>query len=359
MGSISCRMCAAPLVIDNNGFFARCNYCGMTYTLPFEDETDEERMARAEPSLKRARMYLEDGCFTDAAISYERVLDIDPSLGEAYLGKGLAQLKIKKPSQLRSIRRKALQNYYIKKALNFCRGDMKAELADSLGMKTIQYCNDMSINEWRKFASSQRKSFLRELRTHTKDDVPEFKEAVADIEKKYSKTISDIFDKIESCDKEIAAIKEKMQDHLDMALVLNSDKKLGELNRKKKELEREHTEITTRYNNELEEAEAHFLGDKERYSGEEFFRIAEKYPIPFFMPDEKDTILDRVYYALYSQYDFLSLPEIMKTPGCAEFSEKRIEAAIRKLLYTRRIISKKIQGIECYAPVDFEGIVIE
>lgn len=359
MGSISCRMCAAPLIVDENGFFARCSYCGMNYTLPFEDETEEERMARAEPVLRRARMMLEDGRYEEAASSFERVLDIDPTLGEAWLGKGLAQLRVKKAVELRPIKRDAKKNYYIKKAVIFCRGDMKAGLLDALGMKDRAEWKSMPINRWRENASEQRKSFLREIKKRIHSDSPEYDAAAAKIEEKYSADISRVRERLDAVQGEIDKVYEKLNKPLDMQTVNESDQKLQSLSNQKRIIQREITELNSRMDSELEEAGRRFPGHKGKISLAEYYEVAAKYQIPGCMPDSSTGIMDRILDVLIGEYDYIPMNEIMDSPGCTGISEKRMEAAVRKLLYDRRIVSKEIEGEVCYALSDLEGIDVE
>lgn len=356
MGSISCRMCAAPLKIDENGFFAKCTYCGMNYTLPFEDEIEEERMARAEPSLRKARMFLEDGRFEDAAISFERVLDIEPSLGEAWLGKGMAQLRVRKPDDLRLIKRAAKQNYYIKKAIIFCRGDLKAELFEALGMKDSSALQNMPITKWRTNANEQRRKCIQEIKKRIKGDSPEYEEAAAQIEKKYSSDISQVRDKLEAVQEEIDKIYDKLNKPLDMQTVTDSDQKLITLNNKKRRIERDITELNRKMDAELEEAGKRFPGYKGQITSTEYFAITEKYQIPGCVPDINTGILDRVIDVLTSEYEYISLAEIMESPAMTGISERRVDGAVRKLLYDRRIVTKKLDGIDCYALSDLDGI---
>ena len=53
-----------------------------------------------QPLLKRVFMFLEDGNFAEADEYCEKILDIDPECVQAYLGKLMAQLKVKKQEQL-------------------------------------------------------------------------------------------------------------------------------------------------------------------------------------------------------------------------------------------------------------------
>lgn len=53
-----------------------------------------------QPLLKRVFMFLEDGNFAEADEYCEKILDIDPECAQAYLGKLMAKLKVKKHEQL-------------------------------------------------------------------------------------------------------------------------------------------------------------------------------------------------------------------------------------------------------------------
>ena len=55
------------------------------------------------PLLERVSMFLEDGAWADADAYCEKVLDLDPKNGRAYLGKLLAELKVANIEQLQGI----------------------------------------------------------------------------------------------------------------------------------------------------------------------------------------------------------------------------------------------------------------
>ncbi|MBQ3072558.1 MAG: TIR domain-containing protein [Oscillospiraceae bacterium] len=59
--------------------------------------------ANTAPLLKRAFMFLEDGDWSSADEYCEKVLDIDPENAEAYLGKLMAELRVRKREQLGDI----------------------------------------------------------------------------------------------------------------------------------------------------------------------------------------------------------------------------------------------------------------
>ncbi|MBQ9950271.1 MAG: TIR domain-containing protein, partial [Clostridia bacterium] len=56
--------------------------------------------ANTAPLLERVALFLEDGKWQDANIYCEKVLDIDPKNAEAYLGKLMSELQVKKRKQL-------------------------------------------------------------------------------------------------------------------------------------------------------------------------------------------------------------------------------------------------------------------
>ena len=61
-----------------------------------------ENYYQKEPVMKRAFMFLEDGDFQRAYQYFERVLDMDPECAQAYLGSLMAELKARKPEDLKN-----------------------------------------------------------------------------------------------------------------------------------------------------------------------------------------------------------------------------------------------------------------
>ena len=68
---------------------------------PITQSTARTSSSNAEPLLKRAFMFLEDGDFSRADDFCEQVLNIDPENGRAYLGKLMVDLKVRKESDLK------------------------------------------------------------------------------------------------------------------------------------------------------------------------------------------------------------------------------------------------------------------
>ncbi|MDD7354192.1 MAG: DUF6273 domain-containing protein, partial [Oscillospiraceae bacterium] len=84
--------------------------------------------ANVQPLLKRAFMFLEDGDFKSADEYCEKVLDIDPENGQAYLGKLMAELKVKVQEKLKDCAEPFDDSNNYKKAIRY--GD--EELAETL-----------------------------------------------------------------------------------------------------------------------------------------------------------------------------------------------------------------------------------
>lgn len=78
--------------------------------------------------LKRAFLFLEDGDFTRADEFCERVLDIDPENGEAYLGKLMVSLEVRRREDLAYVAGKLEQQEYYHKIMRFGKESLKAEV---------------------------------------------------------------------------------------------------------------------------------------------------------------------------------------------------------------------------------------
>lgn len=83
--------------------------------------------ANTAPLLKRAFMFLEDGNWQEADIYCEKVLDQDPENAQAYLGKLMAELQVRKQAQLSDCEQSFEDNGNYLKILRF--GDKKLQNA--------------------------------------------------------------------------------------------------------------------------------------------------------------------------------------------------------------------------------------
>ena len=83
-----------------------------------------------ESLLKRAFMFLEDGDWDSANEYCEKVLDIDPENAQAYLGKLMAEVKVKMQSQLKNCKEPFDGSNNYKKTLRFADNKLKNELTE-------------------------------------------------------------------------------------------------------------------------------------------------------------------------------------------------------------------------------------
>ena len=92
-----------------------------------------------DPLLKRAFIFLEDGDWNSANEYCEKVLDIDPECAQAYLGKLMAELHIKKQEYLQNINETFENNSNYSKIIRYADDKLRNELIeyiDSINAKT-------------------------------------------------------------------------------------------------------------------------------------------------------------------------------------------------------------------------------
>ncbi len=113
--------------------------------------------SNTEPLLKRAFIFLEDGDFKSADEYCEKVLDINPECAEAYLGKLMAELNVKKRGKLRDCELPfdTYDNY--KKIMRFGDEKLKAQLK-----KDIEFINERTLDAILERAKSKLSSKLYE-----------------------------------------------------------------------------------------------------------------------------------------------------------------------------------------------------
>ena len=86
--------------------------------------------ANAAPLLRRAFMFLEDGNWREADEYCEKVLDIDPENAKAYLGKLMAQLKVRNQDDLRNRPEPFDNNNYYQKIMRFGNDVLKSTMVE-------------------------------------------------------------------------------------------------------------------------------------------------------------------------------------------------------------------------------------
>lgn len=80
------------------------------------------------PLLKRAFLFLEDGDWQNANIYCEKVLDMDPECAEAYLGKLLAELQVRKEENLPDFKKDFSNTDNYSKAYRFGNNEFKKKI---------------------------------------------------------------------------------------------------------------------------------------------------------------------------------------------------------------------------------------
>ena len=93
------------------------------------------------PLLKRAFMFLEDGNWSSANEYCEKVLDLDPECADAYLGKLMADLKVKKQENLKNCSDPFDKNNNYQKAYRFGDDKLKSKLKSD-----IEYIKERNEN---------------------------------------------------------------------------------------------------------------------------------------------------------------------------------------------------------------------
>lgn len=85
-----------------------------------------------EPLFRRAEMALSDGAFEQADVFYEQILNQEPENADAYVGKLLAELRVKSRAELSACTVSFENSDAYKKAMRFGDDALKAELSDAL-----------------------------------------------------------------------------------------------------------------------------------------------------------------------------------------------------------------------------------
>ena len=82
--------------------------------------------------LKRAFMFLEDGNWKSAEEYCEKVLDINPECAEAYLGKLMSELRLKKQEALKNCKYPFDNRINYQKIMRFANDELKSELENAI-----------------------------------------------------------------------------------------------------------------------------------------------------------------------------------------------------------------------------------
>lgn len=129
MAVYKCEMCGGILKVHGYETIVVCEYCGTKQTL---SELDDEQRASIASLIRRVFLFLEDGDWESADEYCERALDMEPENAQAWLGKLMAEMKVRKLSNLVTCEKSFQNSINYQKLIRFGDEGLKAELKDYL-----------------------------------------------------------------------------------------------------------------------------------------------------------------------------------------------------------------------------------
>ena len=97
------------------------------------------------PLLERVAMFLEDGSWDEANQYCEKVLDQDPKNAHAYLGKLMAELRVRNEEELKTQTRSFRENGNLQKVMRFADAALKAKMTECLA--SVDKCVELARKE--------------------------------------------------------------------------------------------------------------------------------------------------------------------------------------------------------------------
>ncbi len=152
--------------------------------------------ANVAPLLKRVFMFLEDANWKEANEYCEKVLDQDPENAQAYLGKLMAELKVRKPEQLADCEMPFDENSNYQKILRFGSEELKNTITgyvDYINKRTEYDRQEAIYNRAEELIRKDRKCHYADA-VEILNEIPDWKDAK---------------EQIEICNKRIAEITEQ------------------------------------------------------------------------------------------------------------------------------------------------------
>ena len=342
-------MCCAPLELLEDNQFARCTYCGTLYTLPLDEQREEEKEETIKSLMERARLSLKDEQFELADSLFDKVLNLDPSLGEAYLGKGMAELSVTTLQELGRKKREALKNYFIGKALNFCVQPLRGKLYQTLGLRDKESGQKAT---WLESTTEIRSRFGRELHMMNASSSAELFQQIGKINEDFNQKTKGIKEKLEGYQQSLRKLNTK---EMNTELQHVEDQILIQRNQLLRELECAEEERKNRINQLYSE---HTSASPSGITAAQFSELTEKYPLPPLPDTYKGTIVEKTLAVVLATYDFLSYEEICHHPLLAAYPEKRLLPCVKKNVLDKLIIQMERDGKTVYAGPELEGITI-
>ena len=159
-------MCDAILNVSEGTGVYECEYCGTMQTVVIDSNDaavfgsshnkrkqshEENEPVSAEPLLRRAFLFLEDGDWEQAKQYCEKALDRDPENGRAYLGKLMADVQVRREADLAEIAVDYRNNNNFKRALHF--GD--SQLINNLKAYSMKAAYKAKNEQERKIAEEK------------------------------------------------------------------------------------------------------------------------------------------------------------------------------------------------------------
>ncbi len=271
--------------------------------------------------LKRVFMFLEDGNWLEAGNYCEKVLDLDPENGEAYLGKLMAELKVRKREDLTSYTKCFDESENYRKAIKY--GD------ESL-VKELEKINNSIKNQIQAKVQGIAKAI------HSTDEMKKISSEIEGVRREILE-LRIRYNKHDSLPKENEEFdKEEAQINAEMGLLREQKKKLGVFARKEKmaiddELEKKSTRLAViRQNRTQNEVEFRELPSKEQLQDlidEKNNRLLQmekesQFATPPFSDEEiKDALKDKMIYKAVRQYCDNDMGAFKLLPMEVEFTE--------------------------------------
>lgn len=196
------------------------------------------------PLLERAWIFLEDKNWNKAREYVERVLDMNPKCGEAYLIKMLAGMSLNNRNALKNWSH-PLDGYdEYKKIMKYGDDELKNEL--------MQY-NKIIVDRQRKKEQELNEKRMREERELYERKKREEEERKARLEKKRQEIYAKCDDTIQSNRKKAQDLENEKHEIVEKIIALNANK--IQISDRKKELEKQYNEVAGIYNSAMKKIE--------------------------------------------------------------------------------------------------------
>lgn len=207
-------------------------------------EENANSASKYAPLLERAWIFLEDKNWNKAQEYVERVLDMNPKCGEAYLIKMLAGMSLNNRNALKNWSH-PLDGYdEYKKIMKYGDDELKNEL--------MQY-NKIIVDRQRKKEQELNEKRMREERELYERKKREEEERKARLEQKRQEIYAKYDDTIQSNRKKAQDLENEKHEIVEKIIVLNANK--IQISDRKKELEKQYNEVAGIYNSAMKKIE--------------------------------------------------------------------------------------------------------